>query len=130
MFGLAVLFVGVFRFVSTRHGMTSVFEGLNRETAPEVPAQIGAILRKAARRPIFAYNECNFTLGDGFMAIGNGSGGGAAASAVVVAGTGVGTSGSAVAVDGKAILTALALVTAAIASAAHSPLRRCECGST
>jgi putative thioredoxin len=44
--------------------------------------QIGAILHKAARRPIFAYNKPNFTHGDGLMAIGNGSGGGGAASAV------------------------------------------------
>jgi hypothetical protein len=48
--------------------------------------------------------------------------GAGAGAAVVVAGTGVGTSGSAFDVAGNAMVTTLALVTAAIASVAHSPL--------
>ena len=51
------------------------------------------------------------------------------AGAAVVLGGGTG-SGSALEVAGNAMVTALALVTAAIASAAHSPLRRVEFGST
>jgi hypothetical protein len=51
------------------------------------------------------------------------------AGATVGGGVGVG-SGSAFEVAGNAMVTALAPVTAAIASVAHRPLRRVEVGST
>jgi hypothetical protein len=64
----------------------------------------------------------------GAWAAGAGATGGAAA--VVLGGTGVGTSGSAQEVAGIAMVSALALVTVAIARLAHIPLRRVEVGST
>ncbi len=48
----------------------------------------------------------------------------------MVAGGGGAGSGSAFDVAGNAMVTALALVTVAIANVAHSPLRRVEFGST